>query len=378
MNDQVIDQKVKAPDKVSTVGKIVIVDDNPENLRTLKTILDSCGYETHPAISGKLALNSIKKVNPDIVLLDIMMPHMNGYEVCEHLKADATTKEIPVLFISALDESVDKVKAFDVGGVDYISKPFQAEEVLARVKTHISLSCAQKQLEEHARQLEATNKELEAFSYSVSHDLRSPLRSISGFSEILLDDFSDQLNNEGKEYLQKICQSTKKMSDLITGLLALSRFGKSEINITKLDLNKMIEKIIADFNAQYPDKPHHIVVKPNLSARGDRKLVGIVLDNLINNAWKYSSKKDKIEIEIGTRDDNPNVFYIKDNGVGFDMQYVDKVFKPFQRLHKTDEFEGIGIGLATVSRIIHRHGGDIWAESIPETGTIFYFSFGTY
>ena len=249
-----------------------------------------------------------------------------------------------------------------------------------------NLHLSHKKLDEYNRSLEATvklrtkeleesNRDLEAFSYSVSHDLRSPLRAINGFSDILFEDHSDELDEEGIQYLTRIQHLTKKTDDLIAGMLTVSRVGRSEIEPVTLNLNSMIEGIIEDIRFTNQDKECELLIQPNLTLFGDHNLVGIVFENLIANAWKYSSNNETIYIEIGTMRDNPEVFYIKDNGVGFEMDYVDKIFQPFQRLHKAEEFEGTGIGLATVARIIRRHSGKIWAESTINEGTTFFFSF---
>ncbi len=235
-----------------------------------------------------------------------------------------------------------------------------------------SLEAAVKQ---RTRELEAINQELKAFSYSVSHDLRAPLRAINGLATALMEDYEDKLDDEGRMYLERILYSTRKMDDLISGMLVLSRATRSEIEKTNIDVSQMVNEIIEDIQSRGSDKPHKISVQADMQTYGDKKLVHIVFENLISNAWKYSSKKPMIYIEIGTLPDRPEVFYVKDEGAGFDMKYANKLFTPFQRLHKTEDFDGTGIGLATVSRIINRHAGKIWVESKPDEGATFYFRF---
>ena len=230
-------------------------------------------------------------------------------------------------------------------------------------------------LSRYAHQLEASNKELESFSYSVSHDLRAPLRSITGFSTILLEDYSDKLDNEGKLYLKKISDSGELMGQLMDDLLKLSRVTRSDLNLEKLDLSDMARKIVDELRNEDPKRKVKVTIAPNMTANGDKNLLGLVLQNLLGNAWKYSSKTSEPRIEIGTAAHNgKRAYFVRDNGVGFDMTYADKLFQPFQRLHKATEFAGTGIGLATVQRIIRRHGGQVWAEGKVGGGATFYFT----
>ena len=224
-------------------------------------------------------------------------------------------------------------------------------------------------------ELEASNKELEAFSYSVSHDLRAPLRSIAGFSNILLEDYNDELDKEGKSYLKKISDSGELMGQLMDDLLKLSRVTRSDLNYQRVNLTDIAQKVVDDLRSEEPKRKLQVTIAPDLIVFGDRNLLYMVLENLIGNAWKYSGKASEPRIEMGTVEHGgKQAYFVRDNGVGFDMTYADKLFKPFQRLHKATEFAGIGIGLATVQRIIRRHGGDVWAESKVGEGATFYFT----
>jgi light-regulated signal transduction histidine kinase (bacteriophytochrome) len=239
----------------------------------------------------------------------------------------------------------------------------------------IALSASEHSLREQSIQLEAANKELEAFAYSVSHDLRAPLRAIKGFSQILLLDFSANMNKEGMDFLQRISQAASQMSELIESLLSLSRLTRGELNREKIDLSQIAQDILKKMQSQEPEHRVTWDIADGLQAKADEKLVRTVLENLLGNAWKYSSKKESPWIEMGSiMKDEQSVFYIKDNGVGFNMSNADKLFGAFQRLHADTEFPGHGIGLATCQRIIHRHGGTIWAEAEPDKGATFYFS----
>ena len=230
-------------------------------------------------------------------------------------------------------------------------------------------------LSRYAHELEASNKELEAFSYSVSHDLRAPLRSITGFSTILLEDYREKLDDEGKLYLKKIEDSGELMGQLMDDLLKLSRVTRSDLNLQRLDLSDMAHKIVDELRKDEPNRKVKVTIAPNMTANGDKNLLGLVLQNLLGNAWKYSSKTLEPRIEMGIVEHNgKQAYFVRDNGVGFDMTYANKLFQPFQRLHKTTEFAGTGIGLATVQRIIRRHGGEVWAEAKVGEGATFYFT----
>ena len=233
---------------------------------------------------------------------------------------------------------------------------------------------AEEELKRRTTDLEASNKELEAFSYSVSHDLRAPLRSITGFSAVLLEDYADELDKEGKSYLKKISDAGELMGQLMDDLLKLSRVTRSDLNIQRLDLSDMARKIV-ELHKDEPGRKVKVTIAPNMSANGDKNLINLVLQNLLDNAWKYSSKASGPRIEMGVVEHKGNhAYFVRDNGVGFDMTYANKLFQPFQRLHKATEFDGTGIGLATVQRIIRRHGGEVWAEAKVGGGATFFFT----
>lgn len=225
------------------------------------------------------------------------------------------------------------------------------------------------------RELEASNGELEAFCYSVSHDLRAPLRGIDGFSQALLEDYSGQLDSVGKDYLERVRAATRRMAQLIDDLLALSRITRADIQHGPIDLSQLAHAVAAELRRSEPGRNVSVQIEPGLRAEGDSPLIRTVLENLIGNAWKFTSKRESARIEVGqTRVDGKLAFFVRDNGAGFDQAYTDRLFGAFQRLHAATEFPGTGIGLASVLRIIHRHGGRIWAEGEVNQGATFYFS----
>lgn len=233
----------------------------------------------------------------------------------------------------------------------------------------------EQEVNERTKELALANKELEAFSYSVSHDLKAPLRTIEGFSLALEEDYGDQLDETALHYLSRVRAGSEKMSQLISNLLQLSRVTRLELNKQTVNISGLANKILSDLKSDDSHRDAQIHIQKDLHATGDPVLVEILLDNLLSNAWKYSQKVPLAMIEIGSHAHIGNtVFYIKDNGAGFDMKYANQLFKPFNRLHSAEDFDGTGIGLATVHRIIERHHGKIWVNSEPNTGTTFYFT----
>lgn len=225
------------------------------------------------------------------------------------------------------------------------------------------------------QELAVTNKELEAFSYSVSHDLRAPLRSLDGYTKILIEDYSAKLDDEGIRIINIILNNTQKMGNLIDDLLAFSRLGRQDLIRVSLDMNIIVNAMVTELTSHKPGREIIIDVKPLFSAPGDSSMIKQVMVNLISNAIKYSGKKETSMIEIGSYEqDGSIVYYVKDNGAGFEMQYYNKLFGVFQRLHDSNDFEGTGVGLAIVQRIVARHNGKVWAEGKPDEGATFYFS----
>jgi PAS domain S-box-containing protein len=248
-------------------------------------------------------------------------------------------------------------------------------DITERKRMEVELKQALAELEQSSAQLAATNKELEAFSYSVSHDLRAPLRSIDGFSQALLEDYEKKLDRTGQDYLRRLRAASQKMGELIDGILKLSRLTRSEMRHVPIDLSALAEEIANRLQEMQPERRVKFAIAKELTANGDPQLLRVLLENLLDNAWKFTSKKPRAKIEFSmNRNNGKKTFYIRDNGVGFDMTYADRLFSAFQRLHEATEFPGTGIGLATVKRIIHRHGGTIWAEGAVGKGATFHFT----
>jgi PAS domain S-box-containing protein len=292
--------------------------------------------------------------------------HMKGKDVapCEYSLIAKDGKKIEAILTTKLI-SYEGEKSI-LGTVTDITERKRAEKEIQKLNESLKLQ---------AEELAAANKELEAFSYSVSHDLRAPLRTIDSFSRALLEDYGDKLDESGKDYLQRVRTGTQYMQQLIEDLLNLSLVIRAQIRREETNLSELAQRIAADLEKSQPERQVHFVIQKRVFARGDPQLLQNVLENLLNNSWKFTEKHPRARIEFGaTQKVEQTVYFVRDDGAGFDMTYVNKLFIPFQRLHSTDEFSGDGIGLAIAKRIINRHGGRIWAKGEVEKGATFYFT----
>ena len=259
---------------------------------------------------------------------------------------------------------------------DFDIEKKKVEEVNLELRNEIEERARAEEALRHAKAVaEAASKELEAFSYSVAHDLRAPLRSIDGFSQALLEDCADRLDADGQRYLTHVRESAQQMGELIDDLLSLSRVTRAELRRERVDVTALVRSVLERLRESQPDRQVDQVVQDGLVAQADPRLLDVALTNLLGNAWKFTSKRTSARIEFAAKgDEHPPVYRVRDNGAGFDARYADKLFGVFQRLHAAHEFEGTGIGLATVRRIVTRHGGQVWAEGQVDQGATFYFT----
>lgn len=328
-------------------------------------------YDVSVVTDGRAALEAVRARMPDLVVSDVTMPSLDGVGLVRELRAAPATASLPVILLSAHTGEDPSIDGLDVGADDYIAKPFSARELLARVRPHLELAKARRRW---VTELERTNRELEAFSYSVSHDLRAPLRAISGFSEILLEDHGEQLDAESKDCIDEIRKAVASMSELIQDLIELARVARAPLDVALVDLSQLARDVVAGLRRAQPVRQVTIDIADNLAAEGDGRLLEVVLVNLIGNAWKFTSRTEAARIEVGCKAGPEPTFFVRDNGAGFDAAYAAKLFAPFQRLHSVSEFEGTGIGLSTVQRVIHRHRGRVWAEGAVGEGATFSFT----
>lgn len=351
--------------------KILLADDNAD-MRAYVSHLLASDYQVETAADGQAALDRIPAFRPDLLLADAMMPRMDGSALLRAVRADPQTRLLPVILLSARAGEEAAVEGIEAGANDYLVKPFSARELLARVRTHVDLAQARKAWAAH---LEQTNQELEAFSYSVSHDLRTPLRAIDGFSKALLSRKADQLDDEGRRYLTRVRRATARMSELIDELLNLARVSRAPLQRQTVSLTAAASRIISNLSELNPARRVRCDVAEGVQAHADARLLQIVLENLLQNAWKFTANCDEARISVGrVPGADPATYFVADNGAGFNQSYAHRLFQPFQRLHLEQDYPGNGIGLAIVHRIIRRHGGSIWAEGHENRGATFYFT----
>jgi two-component system sensor histidine kinase/response regulator len=397
-------------------GNILVVDDTHASLKLLTELLTAEGYQVRPADSGELALVSTAAKAPDLILLDIRMAGMDGFEVLRNLKKQEKSCDIPIIFISSASEAEMRVEGLKLGAVDFISKPFQKDELLARIHIHMKLRQLTSQLErqavelkrsndqlqieiterkraeeqilqtnadleqrvaERTAHLEAANKEIASVNYSIAHDLNIPVRAIDGFSQILMEEYHHQLDGEGQRLLGVIRQNTHKLDRLIKDMLALLRVSQNELKISPIDMTSLVQSVYLETASPEEQAQFTFSVSPLPETHGDPALMRLIWSNLISNAVKFTLPKEERTIRVGSQVMGGETIYsIQDSGVGFNPKYTPKIFGLFERLHKVDQFEGTGVGLAIVERAVQRLGGKVWAEGVIDQGATFYFTLG--
>lgn len=368
---QSVTERPSDPASSAPRPRILVIDDNID-LREYMSALLSPAYDVSTACDGREGLALAHTSPPDLILSDVMMPELSGIELVTALRADPRCASIPVILLSARAGQEAAIEGLDAGADDYLVKPFSAPELLARVNTHVQLALKRR---DWANRLESANRELDAFTHSVAHDLRAPLRGINGMAEILYEGKRQQLDADGQKYLRFIRESGTRMAQLIEDLLKLSRVTRADMARHPLDFSGLVHEVARALQGADPARHVEFVILEGVRVDGDMRLLRVALENLLGNAWKFTGKKTKARIEFGREDrDGDSVYFVRDNGAGFDMAYAGKLFQVFQRMHAMAEFEGSGVGLATVQRIISRHGGRIWADSSVNEGATFFFT----
>lgn len=405
-------------------GYILAAEDSLVQAKKLIHLFDLHKLKHKIVKNGAEGLEEAAKEKPVMIISDIVMPVMDGYEFCSKIKSDATLKDVPVILLTSLSDPLDIIKGLQAGADNFITKPYEEAFLMARInyllankqfrkmgmpdpgidivfqkqRFHINsdkkqildlllsvyeaavsrnsqLIEAQKQLQVLNEDLRSANEELESFARTVSHDLRSPLNGIKGFADLLQLDYSEMIGPDGNEYLDFIIKSAQNMGQLIDDLLQFSRSSRSEIVPESVNLSSMAKEIISDLRLANYQGTYQIEVEEDLVVFADPNMMRVVLTNLLSNALKYSQKATSPEVTFASIMQNrQKIYYVRDNGAGFDMMKADALFKPFIRLHSNSEFQGTGVGLSTVKRIIERHHGSIWFESEPQKGAIFFFT----
>lgn len=403
---------------------IMIVEDSPTQAAHLQYMLEKQGYRVVIAGNGAKALDMVSTENPALIISDILMPEMDGYELCRRIKSHDEQCGIRFILLTSLSDPLDIIRGLECGADNFITKPYDEAFLVSRVgyllenryeaedcaalpeikilfsgkefsitsgrhqildlllSTYEStimknkeLIKARDDLNERNQQLKQANQDLEAFSHTVSHDLRGPLNNIFGSCQVIQELYGNNLDKNCLEFFTYIHDAAKNMDKLIGTILRFSSLSRQEVLREQVDLSILTREIVAEHRFRDPQRQVTTDIMDGVTASGDLRLLRVVMENLVANAWKYTSMKEVAVIQFGMLEQaGQTVYFVRDNGAGFDMACADKLFTPFQRLHAANEFEGFGIGLSTVQRIIQRHNGRIWAEGEIGAGAVFYFT----
>jgi two-component system sensor histidine kinase/response regulator len=361
-------------------ARLLIVDDDAAQMQALASTLEIEGYAPAAFTSAAKALDALRESSFELVLTDLTMPQMDGIEFLEAAhRIDPQIIGIVMTGHGSIDTAVAAMRA---GALDYILKPFTLaaiRPVLERALTVRRLRVENLQLrqaqEEHTRQLKDANTELEAFSHSVSHDLRAPLRSMHAFARMLADEYGAALDERGRGYIQRVLGSTERMENLVEDMLRLSHVNAMELRRIAVDLSQLAGTIVDDLASREAQRHVETQITAGLRCEADPRLLRIALENLIGNAWKFTRKVARARIEVGAvLHEGVQQYFVRDNGAGFNSEYAKDMFAPFRRLHTANEFPGTGVGLSIVQRVIRRHGGSVWADGAVGRGATFYFT----
>ncbi|HAD05496.1 MAG: hypothetical protein A2091_03610 [Desulfuromonadales bacterium GWD2_61_12] len=368
--------------------RILHIEDNAGDVDLIREMLTGTGRESFSFASEPrlaTALNQVRGNSIDLALLDLGLPDSSGLD--SFIRLRDTAPELPVIILTGNNDQEAAVAAVKEGAQDFLVKGeitanllvrairYAIERKRAKSELHKLNAELEQRVASRTSELAVANRELEAFAYSVSHDLRAPLRAIDGFSRILLEDYAPQLDAEGQRICTVISDSTRRMNELMNALLAFSRLGRAELRLAPVEMTALAEAVFGELTTQAERARIDFRLHPLPRVAGDPALLRQVWVNLLANAIKFSAKKERATISVDARSEGTEyIFSVQDNGAGFDMRYADKLFGIFQRLHSDKEFAGTGIGLSIVQRIVQRHGGRVWGESAPEAGAIFYFT----
>lgn len=370
---------------VQSGARIMIVEDERILALDLAETLDDLGYTVAGMASrGEEAIELARQLDPQLILMDVRLDgEIDGITAAETIRDE---HDVPVVFLTAHADDDTLHRATRSEASAYLVKPFKPPDLRCVIEIALHKHAADRRLRENERwleqtlqqrtaALEAANRELEAFSYSVAHDLRAPLRGIDGFSQLLIERYSQRLDSEGLGYLNRVRAAASRMSQLIDALLSLAHVGRGQLQPLDLDFSQLVQSVANEIAAANPDRSVPVTVAPGMRAYADPRLLRIVVANLLENSWKFTARRQRPAVEVGPCQNTARpTYYVRDNGAGFDPAYASKLFGAFQRLHPDREFPGTGIGLAIVQRVVARHGGAVWADSHPDQGATFYFT----
>ncbi|HWD17688.1 MAG TPA: hybrid sensor histidine kinase/response regulator [Verrucomicrobiae bacterium] len=371
---------MNAPTPSTPGGDILVVDDTREVLQLLASMLQHRGYKVRPALSGELALQTARHAPPDLILLDINMPGLSGFAVAETLKADARLREIPIIFLSALSETLDKVRAFAAGGVDYITKPFQFEEVVARVETHLKIRRLQIELEQRNRELQQSNDQLrrlqelrDNLTHMIIHDLRSPLASLAGYLDLCGAKEKNKLSPEGTSFLARARASSQKSLEMVNSLLDVHKMEAGELKLHRVDcdLVELSREVFALLEPLRQKRQFEVAAAP-VRVSADRDLVLRVLQNLIGNAIKFAPDGSPVRIEVAANGGVARLS-VSDTGRGIPAEFHERIFQKFGQVKSSGPRIGTGLGLTFCKLAVEAHGGRIGVQSAPGQGSAFWF-----
>jgi signal transduction histidine kinase len=368
-------------------ARLLVVDDEVAQMKALCNTLEYEGYRPTGFSSAKQALAHLRPGEHDLLLTDLMMPELDGIELIR--SARATDPELAGVVMTGHGTIDTAVAAMQVGALDYVLKPFKLNVILTVIvraldirRLRIENAALQQREHERVAELAAAYRDLESFSYSVSHDLRSPLRTMNCFMDLFMEDFGETVSGEARSRLEQVRAGGARMDRLIDDLLKFCRFSRAPLTRERVELDSIARRVVADLKAREPERAVQFEIGELPAVTGDASLLEQVLVNLLSNAFKFTRHQSHACVSVGSiaapDPADPSaverVFFVRDNGAGFDMKYASKLFGVFQRLHSQDEFEGTGVGLSIVQRVLQRHGGRIWAESVPGSGTTFFFA----
>jgi len=377
-----------APAQLVSGGTILIVDDMPANLEVVTNHLERQGYRAVVALSGDEGIERAEYVQPDLILLDVMMPGIDGFEICRRLKASDRTRAIPVIFMTALADTTDKLAGFAAGAVDYVTKPLNGSEVLARIESHLALYALRRQLAAQNAQLQQeiavrsetqaalqrSNTEFEQLAYVASHDMQEPLRKIASYLQLLSQRYQGQLDADADEFIGYAVDGAKRMQALINDLLAFSRVGTKAKPFAPTDCMRIVRTALADLQFAIEECGARVDIGDLPMVMGDATQLSQLFRNLISNAIKFHRDEPPVVRMCAEPAGAFWRFTVSDNGIGIAAEYFERIFVIFQRLHGRGQYAGTGIGLAICKKIVERHGGRIEVRSVVGEGSAFVFT----